>query len=270
MQQNSSADPAVSGPASAAIPATLTEDGFLNGRLRILQPEKGYRAGIDAVFLAASIPAASGDKIFEAGIGTGVAALCLAHRVPGIEITGVELAARYAMLAEENARRNECGSGIRIIHGDIKDALRRDSALLPAAGSMAHAFANPPYFEEGKATPSPVALKASAHNFGPEDLDLWVKAMHALLETRGTATVIYRAEALARVLATFEGRFGDITVAPLFPRAGLAATRIIVQGIKGSRAPVQLLPGLILHGEDGKFTPEAEAVLRDGASWPMR
>lgn len=270
MQTTSPADPAVSGPASAAIPPTLTEDGFLNGRLRILQPEKGYRAGIDAVFLAASIPAAPGDKVFEAGLGTGVAALCLAHRVQGVEITGVELAARYAMLAEENARRNEVGAGVRVIHGDVKDALRRDSALLPAAGSMAHAFANPPYFEDGKATPSPVALKAGAHNFGPEDLDLWVKAMHQLLEMRGTATLIYRAEALARVLATFEGRFGDITVAPLFPRAGLAATRIIVQGVKGSRAPVQLLPGLILHGDDGKFTGAAEAVLREGAAWPMR
>jgi tRNA1(Val) A37 N6-methylase TrmN6 len=267
MQDTSSAMPA---HASASIPPTLTEDGFLNGRLRILQPEKGYRAGIDAVFLAASIPCAAGDKVFEAGLGTGVAALCLAHRVPGLEITGIETAARYAMLAEENARRNACGAGLKVIHGDIKDVLRKDSALLPAPGSMAHVFANPPYFEDGKATPSPVALKAQAHHFGPEDLDIWVKAMHLLLEPRGTATIIYRAEALTQLLATVEGRFGDITVAPLFPRAGLAATRIIVQGIKGSRAPVQLLPGLLLHGDDGKFTAAAEAVLREGAPWPMR
>ena len=67
-----------------------------------------------------------------------------------------------------------------------------------------------------------------------------------------------------------EGRFGDIAVAPLFPRAGFAATRIIVQGVKGSRAPTQLLPGLVLHGDDGKFSPSAEAVLRDGAAWPIR
>lgn len=256
--------------AGSAIPPTLTEDGFLNGRLRILQPEKGYRAGIDAVFLAASVPAAPGDKVFEAGMGTGVAALCLAHRVPDLQITGIEVAARYAMLAEENARRNACGSGIKIIHADIKEALRRDAVQMPAAGSFAHAFANPPYFEDGKSTPSPVTLKAGAHNFSPEDLDLWVKAMHGLLEVKGTATLVYRAEALTKILATFEGRFGDITVAPLFPRQGFAATRIIVQGVKGSRAPIQLLPGLVLHGDDGKFTPAAEAVLRDGVAWPVR
>jgi len=270
MQETSPAFPLVPPAASAAIPPSLTEDGFLNGRLRILQPEKGYRAGIDAVFLAASIPCAEGDRIFEAGTGTGVAALCLAFRVPGLQITGIEVAARYAMLAEENARRNECGAGIKVIHADIKDALRRDVAHMPAAGSFAHAFANPPYFEDGKSTPSPVALKAGAHNFAAEDLDLWVKAMHALVEPRGTATLIYRAEALPKVLATFEGRFGDITVAPLFPRDGLAATRIIIQGVKGSRAPIQLLPGLVLHGNDGKFTAPAEAILRDGAVWRMR
>ncbi len=213
-----------------------------------------HRAGIDAVFLAASVPCAPGDKVFEAGMGTGVAALCLAHRVPGVQITGVEVAARYAMLAEENARRNECGA----------------VAHMPAAGSFAHAFANPPYFEDGRSTPSPVALKAGAHNFSPEDLDLWIKAMHAMLESKGTATLIYRAEALSKVLSLFEGRFGDIVVAPLFPRHGLAATRIIVQGVKGSRAPVQLLPGLVLHGDDGKFSSVAEAVLREGAAWPVR
>ena len=270
METSSIADSPPPGHPSGAIPATLTEDGFLNGRLRILQPEKGYRAGIDAVFLAASIPAIAGDHVFEAGMGTGVAALCLAHRVPGVHITGIEVAARYALLAEENARRNDCGAGIRVIHADVKEALRRGSALLPAQGSMAHAFANPPYFEDGKSTPSPVALKAGAHSFASEDLDLWVKAMHGLLQPRGTFTVIYRAESLARLLALLEGRFGEIAVAPLFPRAGFAASRVIVQAIKGSRAPLRLLPGLVLHGDDGKFTPEAEAVLREGAAWPIR
>jgi tRNA1(Val) A37 N6-methylase TrmN6 len=254
----------------AAIPSSLTEDRFLDGALRILQPQKGYRAGMDAVFLAAGVPCTQGDHVFEAGMGTGVAALCLAHRMPGLAIDGIEIEARYAMLAEENARRNACGAGIKVIHADIKEAVRRGSALLPRAGSIAHAFANPPYFEEGKGTPSPVKPKAAAHSFGREDLAFWVKAMHGLLAPRGTLTLIYRAGALVRVLTAFEGRFGDIAVAPLFPRAGLAATRIIVQGVKGSRAPVRLLQGVILHNDDGKFTKEAESILREGAAFPMR
>src|SRR3954447_16073983 len=118
--------PAPSPPPGAAVPASLTEDGFLGGRLKILQPGKGYRAGIDAVFLAASVPSAPGDTLFEAGIGTGVAALCVAARVPSVHVTGIEIASRYAVLAEKTARRNDLDGNIRVIQGDLKEALRHD------------------------------------------------------------------------------------------------------------------------------------------------
>jgi tRNA1(Val) A37 N6-methylase TrmN6 len=104
----------------AGVPSSFTEDAFLGGRLRILQPEKGYRAGIDAVFLAASIPAAAGETVFEAGIGTGVAALCLIARNPAIHVTGIEVAARYAMMCEENAKRNGYQHLVKVIHADVK------------------------------------------------------------------------------------------------------------------------------------------------------
>ena len=248
----------------------MTEDGFLGGRLKILQPEKGYRAGIDAVFLAASIPCKPGEPVFEAGIGTGVAALCLVERVPSVHVTGIELASRYAYLAEENARRNNLDRSVRIIHGDVKDALRRDLAHMPEQGSFAHAYANPPYFEHDKATPSPAALKATAHTFAPEDLEIWVKVLLAMISPGGTVTFIHRAESLGQLLAAMEGRFGDIRVAPLHPREGAAASRIIVQGVKGSKGPMQLLRGLVLHGTNAKFTAEAEAILRNGLAWQLR
>ena len=133
--QTHSAPPPPGPPPSGNIPATLTEDGFLNGKLRILQPEKGYRAGIDAVFLAATIPCAAGESLYEAGIGTGVAALCALARNPGVHLTGIEVASRYAMLCEENARRNGFGDSLRVIHADIKEALRKDLASMPSHGS---------------------------------------------------------------------------------------------------------------------------------------
>jgi tRNA1(Val) A37 N6-methylase TrmN6 len=236
----------------------------------MLQPEKGYRAGIDAVFLAASIPAASGETLFEAGVGTGVAALCLATRVPSLHITGMEIASRYAIMATENAKRNNLSQCLRVITADVKEALRRDLAEMPSHGSFSHAFANPPYFEDGKVTPSPSLLKAQAHSFGPDDLDLWVKVLATMVMLRGTVTFIHRAESLGKLLASMEGRFGDIRVAPLYAREGTAASRIIVQGVKGSKAPMQLLPGLVLHDKTNSFTPEAEAILRDGMAWRLR
>lgn len=256
--------------APAVVPGSLTEDAFLGGRLRILQPEKGYRAGIDAVFLAAAIPCAAGESVFEAGIGTGVAALCAIARNPAIHVTGVEIAARYTLLCEENARRNGFGHSVRVIHADVKDALRKDLSGMPLHGSFNHALANPPYFEEAKSTASPNILKAQAHAFGADDLELWIKVMHVMVAVRGTVTIVHRAETLGKILGAMDERFGDIRIAPLYARQGTAASRVVVQGVKGSKAPMQLLPGLILHTENSQFTPDAEAVLRDGSTWRLR
>jgi tRNA1(Val) A37 N6-methylase TrmN6 len=262
--------PAASSAAHQAVPSSLTEDAFLGGKLRILQPEKGYRAGIDAVFLGAAIPVQPGDTVFEAGIGVGVASLCMLTRCADIHVTGMEVTARYAMMCEENAKRNGFADKVRVIHSDVKEALRKDLASMPQHGTFAHAFANPPYFEDGKVTPSPSLLKAAAHAFGPDDLELWIKIMYAMVGLRGTVTMIHRADTLGKILTAMEQKFGDIRVAPLYAREGTAASRVIVQGVRGSKAPMQLLPGLILHGEGNGFTPDAEAVLRDGAAWRLR
>ena len=148
--------------------------------------------------------------------------------------------------------------------------LRKDLSHLPQHGTFSHAIANPPYFDEGKSTPSPNILKAQAHAFGPEELEIWVKVMHTMVALRGTMTIVHRAETLGKILTAMDGRFGDIRIAPLYAREGTAASRVVVQGIKGSRAPMQLLPGLILHSEHSQFTADAEAVLRDGSAWRLR
>jgi tRNA1(Val) A37 N6-methylase TrmN6 len=272
MTHSSPLSPENPGPmlAPVGVPATLTDDAFLGGKLKMLQPEKGYRAGIDAVFLAAAVPAKDGETIFEPGIGVGVAALCLLQRCPQSHVTGIEVTSRHALLCEENAKRNGFANHVHVIHADMKDALRKDIVSMPAHGSFAHAFANPPYFDEGTVTPSPTLVKATAHSFGPKDLELWIKVMHTMVSLRGTVTLVHRADRLGQILALMEEKFGDIRVAPLYARAGTAASRVVIQGVRGSKAPLQLLPGLVLHGEGHGFTPDAEAVLRDGAAWRLR
>ena len=53
---------------------------------------------------------------------------------------------------------------------------------------------------------------------------------------------------------------------PIHPRDGSPATRLILRGIKGSRAPLQIRAGLVLHNADGSSRPEMEAILRHGAA----
>jgi Methyltransferase small domain len=109
--------------AGSTIPASMTEDAFLGGKLSILQPEKGYRAGIDAVFLAATIPVVDGETVFEAGIGAGVVSLCLLARNPLLHVTGMEIATRYSVLCEQNAKRNNFSDNVHVITADVKDTM---------------------------------------------------------------------------------------------------------------------------------------------------
>lgn len=254
------ADP--SGASEPRGPEELTDDGFLDCSLRILQPVKGYRAAIDAVMLAAAVPAGSGNCVLEAGIGAGVASLCLAKRVDGVTVTGVEAEPAFAELARENAARNGLAERVCVIEGDVRD--QPSTELQALAGTFDHVFANPPYLIEGRARAPASATKARAQMGGKDDLAKWIAFLATMAARRGTLTLIHRADAMGHVLAALEPRFGGLIVYPLFPRAGAPASRVIVQGVNGSRAPLSVQRGLVLHEADGSYTQDADAVLREG------
>jgi tRNA1(Val) A37 N6-methylase TrmN6 len=249
--------------------AATTADAFLGGRIEILQLKKGHRAGSDAVFLAASVPARSGERVLDLGTGVGVAGLCLLARVPRLEVTGVEIDGRLCALARENARLNGLSAHFRVLNADVTGGpkSRRDTGLLREGYD--HVIANPPFYAAGKVRAAPDEARVRAHVMDQGALGAWIRFLTNCAAPKGRLTLIHRPEALAELLGLLEGRFGDVAVFPLFPGPGEAATRIIVQGRKGSRAGIRLLPGLLLHAPDGSYTEEAEAVLRGGEPLPL-
>lgn len=240
----------------------LSCDGFLGGRLRIWQPREGYRAAMDPVLLAAACPARPGEAVLELGCGAGVASLCLAARVPGVRVTGLELQAGYADLARRNAAEN--GLGLTVVDGDL--------AHIPAslrAQSFDHVIANPPYYPASGGTPARDAGRERALR-EETPLALWLQSALRRLHPGGWLTMIQSADRLADMLA-LKGA-GSIAVLPIAPRAGRDATRVILRARKGGRGALRLLAPFVLHeGErhtrDGdSFTPVAQAVLRHGAA----
>jgi len=237
---------------------TSTEDSLLGGRVRFSQPSGGYRAAIDPVLLAAAVPAAADEAVLDAGAGTRAASLCLAARVPGCRIVGLEVQRSLQRLASHNVQQNDLGRAVQMIEGD----LRRPPPRL-AGTIFDHVMSNPPHIAAGAATPSIHPERARAHV--EQDLDLagWLAACLRMLRPGGLLTLLHRADRLADALAALHGPLGDLVVYPLWPRTGdRPAKRLLIQGRKGSRGPLRLLPGLVLHEADGRFSPAAEAVLR--------
>jgi tRNA1(Val) A37 N6-methylase TrmN6 len=242
-------------------PDELSDDKFLCGRLRLYQPTMGYRAATDPVLLAAACPAKAGDSVLDLGCGAGAAVLCLGVRVPGLTLEGLEVQPDYAGLARQNAVRN--GIPLEVHEGDLvrmPKALRRE---------FDHVIANPPYYASG-GSPSPIPGRAKAMQVETPIAD-WVSAASRRLRPGGWMTLICLAEALPEILAAQGTRLGSTVVLPLTSRAGRPALRVLVRARKGGRAPFRLLAPFVIHrgpahdGDRESYTPEANAVLRDGA-----
>jgi len=244
----------------------LTRNAFLGARVQLWQPISGYRAGVDPVLLAAAVPAVSGQSVLELGCGAGAAIICLAARVPGLHLHGVEVQQVYAELARRNAVENEM---------DL-DVTQADLTALPDAlrqRQFDHVIANPPYYRPGAHSPSPDAGRRTA--LGEQTpLTDWFDVAARRLGPRGYLHMIQKADRLPDMLAGCSGRLGSVEVLPLAARQGRAAELVILRARKGGRAAFRLHAPLILHhGErhekDGEsYTPEVSAVLRQGAALP--
>lgn len=249
-----------------AADALTTCDAFLGGRVRAYQPKSGPRAAIDALFLAAAIPAEAGrgERVLEAGQGSGVASLALASRIGDATVTGVEIQPALCELARRNAALNGMRDRVRVIEADLTAPHKSLPQDIFAPASFDHVAANPPYMDVGRGRVSPNPAIAIAHTVDRGAPEAWIRFLSRMAAPGGSITLIHRADALATLLRLLEGRFGALTVLPLFPRSDEAASRIIIQGMKGSRAPLRLLSGMVLHERGGAFTPEANAILKSG------
>ena len=228
-----------------------TTDSFLDGRVIANQSETGFRSGLDAVMLAAAVPAQAGERVLELGAGAGTASLCLMARVPALDLTGVEIDSALVALAQANAAAN--GASARFVAADIfalPPDLKRD---------FDQVLCNPPFHGEGHSSPDDGRARALMDDGKLTD---WLRVGLQRTLSNGFFTVILRTDRLAQGLAAL-GENG-VSLIPLWPRAGAPARRFIIRVHKGSKAPLALLPGLVLHQDNGDWTAAADAVLRRG------
>jgi len=238
---------------------TFTEDRLLGGRIRLKQPAAGYRVAIDPVFLSAAVPAEPHQLVLDVGCGAGAAMLCVAARVPHTRLVGLEMQRDLVRLAGDNIILNGLEARASVMIGDL---LQPPPRLSP--GAFDHVMANPPFHRRGDAEPAAVSGKSAATIEGDANLADWVRFSLAMVRSKGTVTFVHRADRIDVLLGQIAGRAGEVVVFPLWPGEGRAASRILVRARKQVSAPARLAAGLVLHDADGRLSPGAEGVLREG------
>ena len=235
-------------------------DAILGGRVRLLQSARGYRAGMDAALLAAACDAQPGERVLDLGCGPGAVMLAAAVRRPGAHFTGIEADPDALDLARANIDLNGLADRVEGLAGDV--ALPFSRLGLPRFDA---ALCNPPFFDDASALRGPAPEKSRAW-MATDGLAAWTGYLLKAVRDGGTITLIHRADRLADLLAGLAPRCGSIRIRPVQPRSASPASRVIVRAVRGGRAPLALLPPLVLHPEgEGKHTEAAEAILRDAA-----
>ncbi len=244
----------------------LSEDLFLGGKVRLLQPVDGYRAATDPVLLAASIPARAGQCILDVGCGVGAASFCLAARVAGVHLCGIDIQDTLVDIAQKNRVLNDMEDRARFVCADL---LSRP--MDPVPNSFDHVMANPPFYEAGSGHRPPNEIKARAHMEVAEGASLqnWVDYMLRMTKPKGTVTFINRVERLEETLAAFKGRLGELILFPIWSMSptgtqARGAKRFILQGRKGIKTPLTFANGLVVHEDDGSYSKKAKAILQEG------
>jgi len=241
----------------------ITQDGFLGGRVSLLQPKNGFRSSMDAVFLAAAIPAQKSQKILELGCGVGAVLMCLGARVSDLQLNGVEIQKNYANLAEKNAKANSKANIYCCDIQNLPQELREET--------FDHVISNPPFYYSNKGTHS----KNTGKNISlREKLSLaeWIKISSKRLKQGGVATLLVGAERLPDILSESTKYFGNIKVKPICSRHNSQANRIIIQMEKGNKGTFSLLPSLVVHKDQvhetnsKDFTEIANNILKNGHS----
>ncbi len=229
---------------------------FLDGALQIAQGE-GYRAGLDAVLLAASIQIADGKVALEMGSGAGTALLCAAWRNTEAQFRGLEKQVNLVRLSEQNIRQNQLQNRVSVRQGDVAHA--KD---LFGSDRFDHVFFNPPFQDSASCENTPAKGRDTAFIADASGLDTWINQAILLVKCRGFITLIHRADRVADCISLLNTACGDIRILPISPRAGDKAHRVLIRARKDAKTPATILAPLVLHEDEKRHTDLADAILR--------
>ena len=234
-------------------------DELQPGDLHILQKEKGFRFGMDAVLLAdfARVPPRA--TVADFGTGTGILPLLLYSRGKGSRFHAFELQEEMAEMAGRTMRINGLEQIVTVHTLSVE---RADQAVPP--GSLDCIISNPPYGKPGGTLKNPEDSRSLARHQPEQGLDAWFAMAARLLKSKGHMAVVYPApEMLSLMEMMARHRLEPKRFRLVYPREDKPANLVLVEAVRGARPMLHPEPPLIVYSADGRPTPELRRIYRE-------
>ena len=221
-----------------------TFDAFFDGKIRVLQKQKGYRFSVDAVLLSRFIRIKKNERAIDLGTGCGILPLLLSQMTRVDSLVGVEIQKELAELAKRNVLLNHLEDRVSIFHQDFRE-LRN---TFPAA-TFDVVLSNPPYRKCFTGRTNPSMEKAIArHEINGTLADL-VSIASYLLPAKGRCYLIYPASRAVDLMVTLrENRLEPKRLQWVHPSQDEEAKFVLVEALKASGVELRILKPEILHG----------------------
>jgi tRNA1(Val) A37 N6-methylase TrmN6 len=227
-------------------------DDLQRNGYQIIQNERLFCFGMDAVLLAGFANAKEGELALDLGTGTGIIPILLSARTRGRHFTGLEISATSVDMARRSVALNGLEQKIEIVHGDIKEA-----GELFAPASFDIVTSNPPYMTAQHGLVNPDLEKAAARHEILCSLEDVVSAAARLVRPGGRFYMVHRPFRLAEIIRTLS----DYKLEPkrmrlVYPYVDKEPNMVLLEAVRGGRARMTVEKPLIVYREPGVYMPE--------------
>lgn len=229
-------------------------DKLWNG-FALIQDDRFFKLGQDSMLLSAFASPPPRGRVLDLGCGNGALGVLLCARHAGIDVTGLELQPEVAALARDNVAHNALGDRMRVVTGDWTQCARQFSP-----GSFDYIVCNPPYFAPG----SGYAARGAHRGAARQDTGGAAEVMRAaayLVKYGGRAAFVYRPERMCELIQAM--RACDLEPKRLrfvHQNARAVPSAALLEARRGGAPGLQVLPPLLVCGEDGTQTGEYRAM----------
>lgn len=227
------------------------DDLHRNG-YRIIQNEKAFCFGMDAVLLSGYAAVREGERAADLGTGTGIIPILLEAKTGGEHFTGLEIQAEMADMARRSVALNHLEEKIDIVCGDIKEA-----SQIFGAASFDVVTTNPPYMNDAHGLQNPDPVKAIARHEVLCTLEDVVREGAKLLVPGGRFYMVHRPHRLVEIINTMTSfKLEPKRIKFVHPFVDKEANMVLIEGIKGGKSMIKVEKPIIVYKEQGVYTDE--------------